>query len=203
MSQLWAFQRDGQWLHPSPTHIFGSPWWNNSHWALLALGWGRTWGSPAQTQHRCPPGRMDAGQLHLTGTWRRWQQDTGTPWSHPGGSISSIAPSSGYVPGDMATPALLTAATCVTIHIYFCVDCSKKSPGFKICQANFNWRTSKFEHLHFSLVRELSIKEPWVYFMSILLRLFHIFRCFWSTHHNGRWCWADLHHKPGSPVQNT
>lgn len=48
------------------------------------------------------------------------------PWSHPGSSISSIAPSSGYVPGDMATPALLTAATCVTIHIYFCVDCSKK-----------------------------------------------------------------------------
>lgn len=125
------------------------------------------------------------------------------PWSHPGGSISSIAPSSGYVPGDMATPALLTAATCVTIHIYFCVDCSKKSPGFKICQANFNWSTSKFEHLHFSLVRELSIKEPWVYFMSILLRIFHVFRCFWSTHHNGRWCWADLHHKPGSPVQNT
>lgn len=48
------------------------------------------------------------------------------PWSHPRGSISSIAPSSGCVPGDMATPALLTAATCVTIHIYFCVDCSKK-----------------------------------------------------------------------------
>lgn len=45
---------------------------------------------------------------------------------HPRGSISSIAPSSGCVPGDMATPALLTAATCVTIHIYFCVDCSKK-----------------------------------------------------------------------------